>query len=135
MRKPMKPKKKTTQNIPSAVQTPEEKCRSRYLFGALGQILYAMPSLALVGMIYVMGAALPGLIAAVVTVLMGIAVGFAALACMKKNRGRMLLSALCFAAVVPHVISLLLLGGWYAILLPAFLLDMLLLSGMKAIGK
>ena len=63
----MKPKKKTTQNIPSAVQTPEEKCRSRYLFGALGQILYAMPSLALVGMIYVMGAALPGLIAAVPT--------------------------------------------------------------------
>ena len=94
-----------------------------------------MPSLALVGMIYVMGAALPGLIAAVVTVLMGIAVGFAALTCMKKNRGRMLLSALCFAAVVPHVISLLLLGGWYAILLPAFLLDMLLLSGMKAVGK
>ena len=47
----------------------------------------------------------------------------------------MLLSALCFAAVEPHVISLLLLGGWYAILLPAFLLDMLLLSGMKAVGK
>ena len=131
----MKPKKKTTQTPPAPVQTPEEKCRNRYLFGALGQILYAMPSLALIGMIYVMGAALPGLIAAAVTVVCGIAVGFVALSLMKKNRGRTLLTALCFAAIVPHVVSLLLLGGWYAILLPAFLLDMLLLSGRKAIGK
>ena len=82
-----------------------------------------------------MGASLPGLIAAVVTVLAGIAVGFAALAFMKRNRGQLPLTALCFAAIVPHVVSLLLLGGWYAILLPAFLLDMLLLSGRKAIGK
>ena len=131
----MKPKKKTTQTPPAPVQSPEEKCRNRYLFGALGQILYAMPSLALVGMISVMGASLPGLIAAVVTVLAGIAVGFAALAFMKRNRGQLPLTALCFAAIVPHIVSLLLLGGWYAILLPAFLLDMLLLSGRKAIGK
>lgn len=131
----MKPKKKTTQSAPAPVQTTEEKCRNRYLFGALGQILYAMPSLALVGMIYVMGAALPGLIAAAITVLMGIAIGFAALALMKKNRGRLLLTVLCFAAIVPHIASLLLLGGWYAILLPSFLLDMLLLSGVKTIGN
>lgn len=131
----MKSKKKPTQTIPTPVQTPEEKCRNRYLFGALGQILYAMPSLALIGMIYVMGAALPGLIAAAVTVVCGIAVGFVALSLMKKNRGRTLLTALCFAVIVPHVVSLLLLGGWYAVLLPAFFLDMLLLSGTRAIGK
>ena len=131
----MKSKKKPTQTIPTPVQTPKEKCRNRYLFGALGQILYAMPSLALIGMIYVMGAALPGLIAAAVTVVCGIAVGFVALSLMKKNRGRTLLTALCFAAIVPHVVSLLLLGGWYAVLLPAFFLDMLLLSGTRAIGK
>lgn len=131
----MKSKKKPTQTIPTPVQTPEEKCRNRYLFGALGQILYAMPSLALIGMIYVMGAALPGLIAAAVTVVCGIAVGFVALTLMKKNRGRTLLTALCFTAIVPHVVSLLLLGGWYAVLLPAFFLDMLLLSGTRAIRK
>lgn len=131
----MKSKKKPTQTLPTPSQTPEEKCRSRYLFGALGQILYAMPSLALIGMIYVMGAALPGLIAAAVTIVCGIAVGFVALTLMKKNRGRTLLTALCFAAIVPHVVSLLLLGGWYAVLLPAFFLDMLLLSGTRAIGK
>lgn len=131
----MKSKKKPIQTIPTPAQTPEEKCRNRYLFGALGQILYAMPSLALIGMIYVMGAALPGLIAAAVTVVCGIAVGFVALSLMKKNRGRTLLTALCFAAIVSHVVSLLLLGGWYAVLLPAFFLDMLLLSGTRAIGK
>ncbi len=132
----MKPqKKKSTQTIPTPAQSPEEKCRNRYLFGALGQILYAMPSFALVGMIYVMGAALPGLIAAAVTVVWGIVLGFIALVFMKKNHGRTLLTALCFIAIVPHIVSLLLLGGWYAILLPAFLLNMLLLSGMKAIGK
>ena len=131
----MKSKKKPNQTIPTPAQTPEEKCRNRYLFGALGQILYAMPSLALIGMIYVMGAALPGLIAAAVTGVCVIAVGFVALSLMKKNRGRTLLTALCFAAIVPHVVSLLLLGGWYAVLLPAFFLDMLLLSGTRAIGK
>ena len=131
----MKSKKKPTQTIPTPAQTPEEKCRNRYLFGALGQILYAMPSLALIGMIYVMGAALPGLIAAAVTVVCGITVGFVALSLMKKNRGRTLLTALCFAAIVPHVVSLLLLGGWYAFLLPAFFLDMLLLRGTWAIAK
>lgn len=129
----MKAQKK---QIPTAPQpSPEEKCRSRYLFGALGQILYAMPSVALLGMIYVMGAAVPGIITGAVVIACGIALGFTALALLKKEHGRSLLTFLCCLMVVPHIVSLILLGGWYAVLLPAFLLDMLLLSGLSVLGK
>lgn len=106
----------------------EEKLRTRYVFGALGQILYAMPAFALLGMVFVMGGSVAGIVVGGVTVLYGIAVGFMALSLIRKNKGKKLLTALCFTALLPHVASLLLLGGWYAVLLPIFLLDMLLLS-------
>ncbi len=101
----------------------KEKAVNRFVFTCIGMILYIMPCLSCLGIgIASEGGISPAFIIAIVVELLSIPVGLLGINSV-KNRGLRkwcILSAAVLLAL--HVLSAVLLGVWYLIMAPTFLI-------------
>ena len=128
------PKKQNT--TPAAPpKTPMEKMRDRYIFACVALILYVMPAVTCLGMIYATGGNIQNMLIGMVVSLLAVPLGLAGMAFYKKQNGRLLMGGLCVLLACGHILSAVLLGGWYLIMVPHFVLILVCISGLKCIEK
>jgi len=51
----------------------------------------------------------------------------------KKQKGRILMAAACMLLAAGHILSAVLLAGWYLVMVPHFILILVCISGLKCI--
>jgi len=121
---------KQTRPAPKApVKSPEEKSQSRYIFGCVALILYVMPALSCLGLAMVMGGNLLYLAVGMAVSVLSVGLGLLGLHLYKKKKGRRLLGLCSAVLALCHVVCALLLGGWYLVMAPQFVLILVCVSG------
>lgn len=125
------------QNTPSAApqKTPAEKMRDRYIFACVALILYVMPAVTCLGMIYATGGSLQNMVIGMIVSVLAVPLGLTGMYFYKKQSGRLLMGALCVLLAAGHILSAVLLGGWYLMMAPHFVLILVCISGLKCIEK
>ena len=125
------------QNTPSAApqKTPAEKMRDRYIFACVALILYVMPAVTCLGMIYATGGSLQNMVIGMIVSVLAVPLGLTGMYFYKKQSGRLLMGAFCVLLAAGHVLSAVLLGGWYLMMAPHFVLILVCISGLKCIEK
>ena len=126
-------KKQTTQKPVTPKKTPAEKCRDRYVFACVAMILYVMPAVSCLGLVYATGGSMQNMILGIVVALLAVPVGLAGMALYKKQKGRGLMALLCVLLAAGHMVCAVLLGGWYTVMAPQFVLILVCISGLKCI--
>ncbi len=130
------PKKQSAPNTPvTPVKTPAEKRRDRYVFACVALILYVMPAVSCLGMVYLTGGGVQNMIIGMVVSVLAVPLGLLGMYFYKKQKYRLLMAALCCLLAAGHIVSALLLGGWYLVMLPHFLLILVCLSGLQCISQ
>lgn len=128
-------KKQTTRQVVTPKKSPEEKRRDRYVFACVAMILYVMPAVSCLGLVYATGGSVQNMIIGIIVAVLAVPVGLVGMALYKKQKGRMLMALLCMLLCVGHVGSAVLLGGWYAVMAPQFVLLLVCISGLSCIEK
>lgn len=129
-------KKPVSQPIQKPQKTQAEKCRDRYIFACVAMILYVMPAVSCLGMVYATGGSIENMVIGIVVSVLAVPVGLIGMSLYKKQKGRSVMAILCVLLCFGHVACAVLLGGWYAVMAPHFLLLLLCISGLKSIeGK
>lgn len=128
-------KKQTTRTVSAPKKSPAEKRRDRYVFACVAMILYVMPAVSCLGLVYATGGSMQDMIIGIVVAVLAVPVGLVGMALYKKQKGKMLMALLCMLLCVGHVISAVLLGGWYAVMAPQFVLLLVCISGLSCIEK
>lgn len=125
------------QNTPSAApqKTPAEKMRDRYIFACVALILYVMPAVTCLGMIYATGGSLQNMVIGMIVSVLAVPLGLTGMYFYKKQSGRLLMGAFCVLLAAGHILSAVLLGGWYLMMAPHFVLILVCISGLKCIEK
>ena len=113
-------------NLPDAAAL--EKRQNRYLFTCIANILYVIPCLCCLGMGILTDGFTPAYIFAIVTVLLALPAAFFALFAYKQKKFRGIVILINTVVMVCHVGVCLLIGAWYVILSPAFLLLALMIA-------
>ncbi len=126
-------KKQTAQKPVTPKKTPAEKCRDRYVFACVAMILYVMPAVSCLGLVYATGGSMQNMIIGIVVALLAVPVGLIGMTLYKKQKGRMLMALLCLLLCAGHIVCAVLLGGWYAVMAPQFVLLLVCISGLKCI--
>ena len=129
---------KKTQNTAAAAapqKTPAEKMRDRFVFSCVALILYVMPAVTCLGMIYATGGNLAYMALGMIVSALAVPLGLLGMHFYKLQSGRMLMGALCVLLCAGHIVSAVLLKGWYLIMLPHFVLILVCISGLKCIEK
>ena len=128
------PKKNTTPQKPAAPEkTPAEKRRDRFVFACVALILYVMPAVTCLGMVYATGGSVQAMAAGMVVSVLAVPLGLLGMALYRKQKGRMLMAAACMLLAAGHILSAVLLGGWYLVMIPHFILILVCISGLKCI--
>ena len=117
------------------VKSPAEKMRDRYIFACVALILYVMPAVTCLGMIYATGGNIQDMLIGMVVSLLTVPLGLVGMSFYKKQSGRLLMGGLCVLLACGHIVSAVLLGGWYLIMVPHFVLILVCISGLKCIEK
>lgn len=113
-------------NLTSAQQA--EKKQNRFLFACIANILYIIPCLSCLAMaILIDGFSTPYIIA-IVTMIANLPVSLVILNRYKKKTGRNLIILLSVIIMLLHIISCPLLGTWYIIMAPSFVLYCLIIA-------
>lgn len=121
---------------PAAPQkTPAEKMRDRFIFACVALILYVMPAVTCLGMIYATGGSLQNMVIGMIVSVLAVPLGLLGMYFYKKQSGRLLMGALCVLLAAGHILSAVLLGGWYLMMAPHFVLILVCISGLKCIEK
>ena len=125
------------QNTPSAApqRTPAEKMRDRYIFACVALILYVMPAVTCLGMIYATGGSLQNMVIGMIVSVLAVPLGLTGMYFYKKQSGRLLMGEFCVLLAAGHILSAVLLGGWYLMMAPHFVLILVCISGLKCIEK
>ena len=125
------------QNTPPAApqKTPAEKMRDRYIFACVALILYVMPAVTCLGMIYATGGSLQNMVIGMIVSVLAVPLGLTGMYFYKKQSGRLLMGAFCVLLAAGHILSAVLLGGWYLMMAPHFVLILVCISGLKCIEK
>ena len=125
------------QNTPSAApqKTPAEKMRDRYIFACVALILSVMPAVTCLGMIYATGGSLQNMVIGMIVSVLAVPLGLTGMYFYKKQSGRLLMGAFCVLLAAGHILSAVLLGGWYLMMAPHFVLILVCISGLKCIEK
>ena len=66
---------------------------------------------------------------------LAVPLGLLGMALYKKQKGRIFVCAACVLLAAGHIASAVLLGGWYLVMAPHFILILVCLSGLKCIEK
>ena len=122
----MKPEP-TKKQTPSA-KTPAEKRQTVFLFTCIGGILYVVPCLSALFLGIMTDGMSPAFILAIVTVVLGIPNSLFAMHAFSKRKYRGIVIACDAVLLVLHLVTLPLLGAWYFILSPAFILLALMIA-------
>ena len=128
------PKKQT--NRPAAqtpAKTPAEKRRDRFVFACVALILYVMPAITCLGMVYATGGSVQNMLIGMAVSVLAVPLGLLGMALYKKQKGRMLMGAACILLAAGHMLSAVLLGGWYLVMAPHFVLILVCISDLKCI--
>ena len=127
-------KKTTARQIPQTPQkTPAEKRRDRFVFACVALILYVMPAVTCLGMVYATGGSVQHMAIGMVVSVLAVPLGLLGMALYKKQKGRLLMAAACLLLSAGHILSAVLLGGWYMVMVPHFVLILVCISGLKCI--
>ena len=127
---------KKQNTAPAAPQkTPLEKMRDRFVFACVALILYVMPAVTCLGMIYATGGNLANMALGMIVSALAVPLGLLGMHFYKIQSGRMLMGALCVLLAAGHIVSAVLLVGWYLIMVPHFVLILVCISGLKCIEK
>lgn len=129
------PKKNRNAASAAPQKTPAEKMRDRYVFACVALILYVMPAVTCLGMIYATGGNLANMALGMIVSALAVPLGLLGMHFYKIQSGRMLMGALCVLLCMGHIVSAVLLGGWYLIMVPHFVLILVCISGLKCIEK
>ena len=132
-----RPGKKTpARTAPSApAKSPAEKMRDRYIFACVAMILYVMPAVSCLGMVYATGGNVRYMVIGMIVSVLAVPLGLLGMALYKKQKGRIFVCAACVLLAAGHIASAVLLGGWYLVMAPHFILILVCLSGLKCIEK
>ncbi len=125
------PKKATTPTEPT--KTPAEKRRDRYVFACVALILYVMPAVSCLGMVYLTGGGVKSMIIGMILSVLAVPLGLTGMYFYKKQKGRLLMAGLCCLMAAGHVVCAVLLGGWYLVMAPHFVLILVCISGLRCI--
>ncbi|MBQ8332292.1 MAG: hypothetical protein IJX93_00790 [Clostridia bacterium] len=119
----------------NSLETASEKAQNRYIFCCIALILYTMPCLSCLMLpILTEGMTFPN-IAAVSVVLLGIAGGLIGINRFKAKRGRGIVILTAAVLLVLHFIAAFLIGTWYIIMAPEFVLLILLIAWSDVVEK
>ncbi|MBQ8642983.1 MAG: hypothetical protein IJ480_12290 [Clostridia bacterium] len=129
------PPKKQTQTPAAPPKSPAEKMRDRYIFACVALILYVMPAVTCLGMVYATGGSLQNMVTGMIVSVLAVPLGLLGMFFYKKQKGRMLMGALCVLLCGGHIVSAVLLGGWYLMMAPHFILILVCISGLKCIEQ
>lgn len=105
-----------------------EKRQSRFLFTCVANILYIIPCLSCLAMAILLDGFSAPFGIAVGTMLLNLPVSLIAINRYNKKTGRMLVIALAAVLMAMHVVCCPLLGAWYIIMAPSFVLCCLMIA-------
>lgn len=127
-------KRNTAPQKPAApAKTPAEKRRDRFVFACVALILYVMPAVTCLGMVYATGGGVQAMAVGMVVSVLAVPLGLLGMALYKKQKGRILMAAACMLLAAGHILSAVLLAGWYLVMVPHFILILVCISGLKCI--
>lgn len=128
------PNKPASRQTPAApAKTPAEKRRDRFVFACVALILYVMPAVSCLGMVYATGGSVQNMAVGMIVSVLAVPLGLLGMALYKKQKGRVLMGAACVLLAAGHIVSAVLLGGWYLVMVPHFVLILVCISGLKCI--
>ena len=137
-----KPKKYSKKQPAKQELTPEEKCykaaakcQSRYIFSCVGMLLYFMPGISCAALGLAMGAEKKWMIIGCILMGLSAALGFLGMMLMSKGRGKVLMSILTVLMACLVAIPIPFLGGWGLVFVPVFILLVVCITGISAIGE
>ncbi len=128
------PKKQSTSTTPAApTKSPAEKRRDRYVFACVALILYVMPAVSCLGMVYLTGGGVKNMVIGMIVSVLAVPLGLLGMFFYKKQKGRLVMAGLCCLLAAGHILSAVLLGGWYLVMVPHFILILVCISGLQCI--
>jgi len=110
-----------------------EKRRTRFAFACVANILYIIPCLSCLAMGVLIDGFKPVFIFAIVTMLLNLPVSLVILHLYKKKSGRMAAVMICAVMLVMHLVCCTLIGAWYIIMAPSFVLYCLIIAWSEII--
>ncbi len=130
------PQKKSAANAPvTPAKTPAEKRRDRYVFACVALILYVMPAVSCLGMVYLTGGGVQNMLLGMIVSVLAVPLGLLGMYFYKKQKYRLLMAGLCCLLAAGHIVCAVLLGGWYLVMVPHFILILVCISGLQCIEK
>lgn len=123
----MKPEPTKKQSAQSG-KSPAEKRQTVYLFTCIGGILYVVPCLSALLLGIVTDGMSPAFILAIAAAVLGIPNSLFAMHAFSKRKFRGVVIACDAVLIALHLAALPLLGAWYFILAPAFVLLVLMIA-------
>ena len=125
--------KKTAAQPAAPAKTPAEKRRDRFVFACVALILYVMPAVTCLGMVYATGGSVQNMAVGMIVSVLAVPLGLLGMALYKKQKGRILMAAAYMLLAAGHILSAVLLSGWYLVMVPHFILILVCISGLKCI--
>ena len=119
----------------NSLETASEKRQNRYIFCCIALILYTMPCLSCLMLpILTEGMTMPNTVATAV-VLLGIAGGLVGINRFKAKRGRGVVILTASVLLLLHFAAAFLIGTWYIIMAPEFVLLILQIAWSDVVEK
>lgn len=105
-----------------------EKKQNRFVFCCIANILYIIPCLSCLGMGIMLDGFTGSFIFALVTMVLNLPASLIILNQFKKKQGRTLTIVVSAVVIAMHLISAPLIGTWYIIMAPSFVLYCLIIA-------
>ena len=121
------------QKKPLSTAEQAEKRQTRFAFACVANILYIIPCLSCLAMGILIDGFAPQFIAAIVTMLLNLPASLIILNLYKKKSGRMTAVVICAVMLALHLVCCPLLGAWYIIMAPSFILYCLIIAWSEII--
>ena len=110
-----------------------EKRQTRFAFACVANILYIIPCLSCLAMAVLIDGFVPSFVIAIVTMLLNLPVSLVILDLYKKKKGRGIAIILCAVMLVLHLVCCMMIGAWYIIMAPSFILYCLIIAWSEII--
>ena len=131
--KPPKRRKNMAQKkVPQAAAELEKK-QTRFAFACVANILYIIPCLSCLAMGILIDGFSPKFIFAIVTMLLNLPASLIILNFYKKKSGRSAAIAICGVLLALHLVCCPVVGAWYIIMAPSFVLYCLIIAWSEII--
>ena len=117
--------------LSSAAQA--EKRQTRFAFACVANILYIIPCLSCLAMGVLIDGFVPTFIFAIVTMILNLPASLVILNLYKKKSGRMTAVIICALMLILHLVCCPLIGVWYIIMAPSFILYCLIIAWSEII--